>query len=136
MSNEITEYITLEKIKSGEKIKLNQKYVGIKSRQDRTMAIHYKAPLLDTIELERFFENFNPIEKIRMDIGDTGAIGTNFRGLVAGKDKNLPEDYDYQILMLEEFKCPKKEELKNIKKSSRFVNKLARERSTVKQKAD
>lgn len=130
----ISQFIILKKIKSGETLKLDQKYVGIKSRQDKVMAIHYKAPMEKTIELERFFENFSPIEKIKLDIGETGGIGVNYRGMVKGKDNNLPEDYDYQILMLEEFKCPKKEEYLPPKKSSRFVNKLAKEKRTVEQK--
>jgi hypothetical protein len=122
--SDISEYITFKK-QSGETLKIYQKYVGIKARPDRTMAIHYKAPIENAIELEKFFENFSTIEKLKMDIGDTGFIGVNYRGLIAGKDKNLPEDYDYQVLLVEEFKCPKKEEYKNIKHMSRFRNKLA-----------
>ena len=134
MDSDISDYIILEKTKSKEQLKIKQEYVGIKSRQDRTMAIHYKAPMEDTIELERFFDSFNPIEKINLDIGGTGAIGTNYRGMLKGKDNNLPEDFDYQILMLEEFKCPKKDEFRQVTQSSRFDNKLAREKSTVTQK--
>ncbi len=89
------------------------------------MAIHYRAPLYDTVEMERFFDNFSTIERLKMDIGDTGYIGVNYRGLIQGKSNVLPENYDYLVLLVEEFKCPKKEEYKNMKKSSKFRNKLA-----------
>ena len=71
-------------------------------------------------QLEMFFEDFNPIDRINYDIGGTGWVGANFRGLIDGKDDSLPVDYDYKILMLEEYKCPTKVELKNIKRSSKF----------------
>ena len=87
---------------------------------NKVMAIHYKAPMERTIELEMFFENFNPIDRINYDIGGTGWVGANFRGLIDGKDDSLQVDYDYKILMLEEYKCPTKVELKNLKRSSKF----------------
>ena len=124
-NSEISEYITFKRT-NGEILKVNQKYVGIRARPDGTMAIHYKAPMEDTIEMEKFFDKFTNIEKLKMDIGDTGVFGVNYRGLIEGKDKNLPEDYEYKILMVQEFKCPKKEEYKNMKKSSEFRNRLAK----------
>ena len=124
VNSDISDYITFKK-KSGEILKIKQKFVGIKSRQDKTMAIHYKAPLNDTVEMERFFDNFSTIERLKMDIGDTGYIGVNYRGLIKGKSNVVPEYYDYLVLLVEEFKCPKKEEYKNMKKSSKFRNKLA-----------
>ena len=123
-NSEISEYITFKRT-NGEILKVNQKYVGIRARQDGTMAIHYKAPMEDTIEMEKFFDKFTNIEKLKMDIGDTGYIGVNYRGLIQGKSNVLPENYDYLVLLVEEFKCPKKEEYKNMKKSSKFRNKLA-----------
>ncbi|MDD2644155.1 MAG: hypothetical protein PHC65_05685, partial [Methanobacteriaceae archaeon] len=70
VNSDISDYITFKK-KSGEILKIKQKFVGIKSRQDKTMAIHYRAPLYDTVEMERFFDNFSTIERLKMDIGDT-----------------------------------------------------------------
>ena len=58
--------------------------------------------------------------RINYDIGGTGWVGANFRGLIDGKDDSLQVDYDYKILMLEEYKCPTKVELKNLKRSSKF----------------
>lgn len=127
MTEDINNCITITKKTSKETLTINQKYVGIKEGQNNKMALHYKAPMHETVELEKFFENFNPTDKLNINIGGTGDVTVNYRGVIAGKSNNLPDDYDYQILMLEELKCPKNWEFRP-GKSSRFVNKLAREK--------
>ena len=118
--NEINPFFTIKKVRGGEELKMDQKFIKIRMNSNKVMAVHYKAPIERTIELEMFFEDFNPIDRINYDIGGTGWVGSNFRGLIDGKDDSLPIDYDYKILMLEEYKCPTKVELKNVKRSSKF----------------
>lgn len=118
--NEISPFFTIKKIREGDSIQLDQKYIKVRSNTDKVIAIHYKAPIERTIELEMFFEDYNPIERLNYNIGDTGWVGANFRGLIDGKDKSLPVDYDYKILLLEEYKCLSKVELKHVKRSSKF----------------
>lgn len=120
VESEINPFFTLKKVREGEELKMDQKHIKIRSNSDKIIAIHYKAPIERTIELEMFFDTFNAIDRINYDIGGTGWIGANFRGLIDGKDDSLPMDYDYKILMLEEYKCPTKVELKNMKRSSKF----------------
>lgn len=119
-NNEISPFFTIKKIREGDSIQLDQKYIKVRSNTDKVIAIHYKAPIERTIELEMFFEDYNPIEKLNYNIGDTGWVGANFRGLIDGKDNSLPVDYDYKILLLEEYKCLSKVELKHVKRSSKF----------------
>ncbi|MBR5504254.1 MAG: hypothetical protein IKV87_07430 [Methanobrevibacter sp.] len=118
--NEISPYFTIMKVRDGETLKMDQKFIKVRSNTDKVIAIHYKAPIERTIELEMFFEDYNPIERLNYNIGDTGWVGANFRGLIDGKDKSLPADYDYKILLLEEYKCLSKVELKSVKRSSKF----------------
>ncbi|MDO4757551.1 MAG: hypothetical protein Q4A54_14485, partial [Parabacteroides sp.] len=118
--NDINPFFTIKKVREGDELKMDQKFIKIRMNSNKVMAIHYKAPMERTIELEMFFEDFNPIDRINYDIGGTGWVGANFRGLIDGKDDSLPVDYDYKILMLEEYKCPTKVELKNLKRSSKF----------------
>ena len=118
--NEINPFFTIKKVREGDELKMNQKFIKIRMNSNKVMAIHYKAPMERTIELEMFFEEFNAIDRINYDIGGTGWVGANFRGLIDGKDDSLPIDYDYKILMLEEYKCPTKVELKSMKRSSKF----------------
>ena len=118
--NEINPFFTIKKVREGDELKMDQKFIKIRMNSNKVMAIHYKAPMERTIELEMFFEEFNAIDRINYDIGGTGWVGANFRGLIDGKDDSLPIDYDYKILMLEEYKCPTKVELREMKRSSKF----------------
>ena len=118
--SDINPFFIIKKVREGDELKMDQKFIKIRMNSNKVMAIHYKAPMERTIELEMFFEDFNPIDRINYDIGGTGWVGSNFRGLIDGKDDSLPVDYDYKILMLEEYKCPTKVELKNLKRSSKF----------------
>ena len=120
VENDISPCFVLKKIRDGEELRMDQKHIKIRMNSDKVMAIHYKAPMERTIELEMFFDKFNPIDRINYNIGGTGWVGANFRGIIDGKDDSLPVDYDYKILMLEEYKCPSKVELQYVKRSSKF----------------
>ena len=120
VENDISPFFVLKKIRDGEELRMDQKHIKIRMNSDKVMAIHYKAPMERTIELEMFFDKFNPIDRINYNIGGTCWVGANFRGIIDGKDDSLPVDYDYKILMLEEYKCPSKVELQYVKRSSKF----------------
>ena len=119
--NEISPYITMTKVRSGEKLQIEQKYVKIREGQNKLMAVSYQAPIYEIVELERFFEDF---EKIKFNIGGTGSVGVNFRGIIEGGQKNFSKNIDHKIILLEEYKCPKKDEYAIPKRSSRFVPKV------------
>jgi len=123
--NEISPYITMTKVRSGEKLQIEQKYVKIREGQNKLMAVSYQAPIYEMVELERFFEDCAPSEKIKFNIGGTGSIGVNFRGIIEGGQKNFSKNIDHKIILLEEYKCPKKDEYAIPKRSSKFVPKVA-----------
>ena len=123
--NEISPYIKMTKVRSGEKLQIEQKYVKIREGQNKLMAVSYQAPIYEMVELERFFEDFAPSEKIKFNIGGTGSIGVNFRGIIEGGQKNFSKNIDHRIILLEEYKCPKKDEYAIPKRSSKFVPKVA-----------
>lgn len=124
-NNDISPYITMTKVRSGEKLQIEQKYVKIREGQNKVMAVSYQAPIYEMVELEMFFEDFAPSEKIKFNIGGTGSIGVNFRGIIEGGQKNFSKNIDHKIILLEEYKCPKKDEYKVPKRSSKFVPKGA-----------
>lgn len=126
-SSEIELYIKFTKISSGDSIKIEQRYVKLREGQNRIMTFSYKAPIFEMIEFERFFENTATSERINVDIGGTGDIGTQFRGIIEGKEKNYSQNIDHKILLLEEYKCPSKEDLKKIKPTSRFVKRVIKD---------
>ncbi|OWT32588.1 hypothetical protein BGI41_06915 [Methanobrevibacter sp. 87.7] len=119
--SEISSYLTIKKDFSGETLKLEENDVKVQTRSDDMMIIHYKAPMYKTIELEMFFEDFNQTELLTFNIGDTGEIDVRYRGLIDAKDSLLPKYYDHKILLLQESRCRKRGDLKNIKKTSTFI---------------
>lgn len=123
-NSEITPYIEFKKVNSGDSIKIEQQYVKLREGQNKIMTFSYKAPIFEMIEFERFFEDTLTSERINVDIGGTGDIGAHFRGIIEGKDKNYSQNMDHKILLLEEYKCPSKEDLKKIKPTSRFVKRV------------
>ena len=106
---DISPYITLTKVRSGERLQIEQKYVKIREGQNKVMAVSYQAPIS---------------EKIKFNIGGTGSVGVNFRGIIEGGQKNFSKNIDHKIILLEEYKCPKKDEYTIPKRSSRFVPKV------------
>ena len=93
VENDISPFFVLKKIRDGEELRMDQKHIKIRMNSDKVMAIHYKAPMERTIELEMFFDKFNPIDRINYNIGGTGWVGANFRGIIDGKDDSTLEQY-------------------------------------------
>ena len=62
------------KKQSGEVLEVNQKYVGIKSREDAFMSINFRVPKEDMEVIQKFFQSFDIIEPFKMDICSTGDI--------------------------------------------------------------
>lgn len=121
MEGKIDSILTLKKSFSKETLELDAELVKIQEKSDNVLAIHYKAPMYKTVELEMFLDNLNQIETLTLDIGHTGELNVRYRGLIDAKDDFLPNYYDHKILLLQESKCPKKEDLKNIKPTSKFI---------------
>ena len=116
-SSKIGSHVKFTKVGSEESIKVNQKYLTLRESSNKIMAFSLKAPIF-----ERFFEGMPSSQKIKVNIGETGGFGANFRGLIHGKENNQNKDIAHFIVYLEEYKCPKKEEIKNIGQSSHRFN--------------
>ena len=91
--NEISPYITMTKVRSGEKLQIEQKYVKIREGQNKLMAVSYQAPIYEMVELERFLKILPLLKKIKFNIGGTGSIGVNFRGIIEGGQKEFQQKY-------------------------------------------
>ena len=104
-NSEFSNYITLTNKKTKESIKLDQRRVKIRENENGLMAISYVAPVFEIMDMEIFFEEFLNSEKLIMDIGGTGGLNVSFRGIVDGKGKNLPQNLDHKIILLQEPTC-------------------------------
>ena len=118
---EISNTILLTKLNSGENIELDQRRVQIRENKNGLMALSYIAPIFEIIDLENFFDTMDSSGKLTMDIGGTGEINVNFRGIIEGKEKNFPKNLDHKILLLEEGYCSKPGEYIQVKRVSKFM---------------
>ena len=120
-NSEISNTILLTKISNGECIELDQRRVQIRENKNGLMALSYIAPIFEAMDLENFFDTMDSSGKLTMNIGGTGDITVNFRGIIEGKEKNFPKNLDHKILLLEEGYCSKPGEYIQVKRVSKFM---------------
>lgn len=120
LNSEMSNRIKLTIIKTGESIELDQRRVQIRENKNGLMALSYVAPIFEAMGLEDFFDNIDSSGKLTMNIGGTGDVNVNFRGIVEGREKNFSKNIDHKILLLEEPKCHRSAEYVPIKRSSTF----------------
>ena len=104
-NSEISNKITLSKKKSNESIEIDQRRVQIRKNENGLMGVSYLAPVFEIMDLENFFDGVIASENLGMDIGGTGEFTVSFRGLVDGRGKDLPQNLDHKIILLQEPKC-------------------------------
>ena len=103
--SQFSNYVILTNKKTNESIKLDQRRVKIRENENGLMAISYVGPVFEIMDLEIFFEDFLNSEKLNIDICGTGNSIVSFRGIIDGKGKNLPQNIDHKIILLQEPKC-------------------------------
>ena len=101
LENEFTDTIKITK-SNGESIELDQKRIRIRENENGLMALSYVAPVFESMDIEGFFDDIVTSEEVMMDIGGTGDYNVRFRGLVDGKGKNFPQNFEHKIILLQE----------------------------------
>lgn len=104
-SNNFSNKITITKINTKESIILDGRRVQIRENQNGLMALSYVAPVFDIMDLEIFFEDAISSEKMTVNISETGGFKVSYRGMIDGKAKNLPQNLDHKIILLQEPTC-------------------------------
>lgn len=100
-NSEFSDKITITR-NNGEIIELDQNRVKIRENENGLMGISYVAPVFESMDLEKFFDGIIASENLMMDIGGTGDFKVSFRGIVDGKGKNFPQNWDHKIILLQE----------------------------------
>jgi hypothetical protein len=103
--NQFSNRITITKTKTKESIDLDSRRVQIRENQNGLMALSYLAPVFDIMDLENFFDEVISSEKLNLNISGTGETRVSYRGMVDGKGKNLPQNLDHKIILLQEPTC-------------------------------
>lgn len=118
--SQFSNYIRITSKKTNESIKLDQRRVKIRENENGLMAISYVAPVFEIMDIENFFSDIISSEKLNMDIGETGDFTVSYRGIIDGKGKNLPQNLDHKIILLQEPTCLDKREEFQITGFSKF----------------
>ena len=105
---------------------MDQRRVKIRENENGLMAISYVGPIFEIMDLEDFFRDAISSEKFNMDIGETGEFTVSFRGIVDGKGKNLPQNIDHKIILLQEPTCLVPRQEVQLTGFSRFKPKIER----------
>ncbi|WP_407453168.1 hypothetical protein [Methanobrevibacter sp.] len=103
--SQFSNYIKITSKKTNDFIKLDQRRVKIRENENGLMAISYVAPVFEIMDLDDFFSDVISSEKLNMDIGETGDFTVSYRGIIDGKGKNLPQNLDHKIILLQEPTC-------------------------------
>ena len=98
----------------GLNFEIDQKYVGLKMKENNILSFNFRVPGELKDEVEEYFKRFKMGEPILVDIGGTGDIRCEFKGISPVlKNKNELDKYflsatlqeDKQYDPLEEEKC-------------------------------
>ena len=119
-ADQFSNRITLNRLKTNESIDLDQRRVRIRQNQNGLMAVSYIAPVFDIMDLENFFDDVISSEKLTIDIGGTGESRVSYRGIVDGKGKNLAQNIDHKIILLQKPTCLDDRENVQLKGFSKF----------------
>jgi hypothetical protein len=92
--SEISENV-LFKTNSNEKLELNERFVGLRVRDDGIMNINFRCTEEDMNKVSEFFGNFKGSNPFIMDIGDTGEINCYFKGISPILRKTDETGYPY-----------------------------------------
>ena len=84
---------------------IDQKYVGLKMKENNILSFNFRVPGELKDEVVAYFKRFKLGEPIMVDIGGTGDTTVSFRGIIDGKGKNLPQNLDHKIILLQEPTC-------------------------------
>ena len=85
----------------GNELLVNQRYVGIRTKEDGMMSFNLRVPKDQINEIESFFKGFKIPEPILIDIACTGNIHCYFKGISPIIDK--PE-YSFISVTVQELK--------------------------------
>ena len=111
-SGEIGTDITFKK-QLGLNYEIDQKYVGLKMKENNILSFNFRVPKSLKDEVETYFKRFKMGEPILVDIGGTGDIRCDFKGISPVlKNKNEFDQYFISVILQEDKKFDPLEEEK------------------------
>ncbi|MDR2967325.1 MAG: hypothetical protein LBU74_05205 [Methanobacteriaceae archaeon] len=103
--SDIAENVTFKR-DSGDILNIDQKYVGLKARQNGILTVNFRSPEEEMNKIKYFFEGLMTSEPIKLDIGETGDIECYFKGIspLLEKKDGVGLNYFFLSVTLQELK--------------------------------
>lgn len=108
MTSSDIDNIVIFKKQLGLNYEIDQKFVGLKIKENNIFSFNFRVPLKEKDEIIEYFSKFKMTEPILVDIGNTGNISCYFRGIspVIKKEDNGVEYYFISLTLQEIEKIP------------------------------
>ena len=97
MTNSNIDNIVIFKKKLGRNLEIDQKYVGLRTGENKILTVKLRVLEKDKEEIIDFFHKFSLGEPISLDIGNTGDIKCYFKGISPEIEKEDNGTYYYLI---------------------------------------
>lgn len=112
MANSDIDNIVIFKKHLGLNFEIDQKYVGLKMKENKILVFNFSVPENILEEIENYFSKFKMQEPIKVDIGNTGDISCYFKGTspVTSSANGKEKVYHIAVILQELEKIPPSEE--------------------------
>lgn len=112
MTDSTIDNIVIFKKHLGLNLEIDQKYVGLKMKENKILVFNFSVPenLID--EVQDYFSKFKIQEPIKVDIGNTGDINCYFKGTspITSLQNNNKEIFNMAVILQELQKTPSSDE--------------------------
>ncbi len=108
MTSSDIDNIVIFKKHLGLNFEIDQKYVGLKMKENKILVFNFTVPKSLLEEVQDYFSKFKMQEPIKVDIGNTGDISCYFKGVspVTSSTNDGQEVYHIAIILQELEKIP------------------------------
>lgn len=112
MTSSNIDNIVIFKKHLGLNLEIDQSYVGLTMKEDNMLSFNFKVPEDLKNEVMEYFERFKMFEPIKVDIGNTGDISAQFKGIspVTKSSDNGTDYFFVSVLLQETGKVPPSDE--------------------------
>ena len=94
---------TGNKQKDKEMLEVNEKNIGMQNRRENALIISFNAPEDELANIYNYFENFDELEAVTLEIADAGEVEYYFRGTSPIKDVEDYQQFSVTLQLKREF---------------------------------
>lgn len=94
---------TGNKQKDKEMLEVSEENIGMQNRRENALIISFNAPEDELTNIYNYFENFDELEAVTLEIADAGEVEYYFRGTSPIKDVEDYQQFSVTLQLKREF---------------------------------